>query len=155
MKIYEEIGELPLWKAVIVSIVVIGILSLAIEELFIGKIFSNLDKGITGFEKIANEEKNEIDRDYKAFDEKAAYDDAMYEINGMMLNQFIGEPDYLRTCNLLQMQKKLEKLNILPFVKKNDYVQGFLASRINLIKSQIANDIAKHKFNPKQCDEAN
>lgn len=154
MKIQEEMGNLPVWKVVIIFLLAISLLFFVVEELFIGRIFSVLNKGITHFEKIAKEEKDEIDRDYDEFDEKEAYDHAMYEINGMMMNnyQFIDKPRYMRTCNVLLMQKKLEKLYELPFVKKRDYVQGLLASRINLIKKEIDSEIEKYHFDPDKCD---
>lgn len=75
MRIRENIGRLAVWKAAVILFLLISIFLMGIEELFVSRIFNLIDRSINHFERIFNEESNEIDQDFKQFNEQQAKED--------------------------------------------------------------------------------
>lgn len=74
MLLREKIMKLPLWKAVVLIFFVGFLFVIAIEEVFISKIFAVMGKMINQFENEEKEEKKDWDayeKSYEAFNKKS------------------------------------------------------------------------------------
>jgi hypothetical protein len=153
MTIREKIGKLPVWKVAITLCLILTFLIAGIEEIFISRVFSFADRMITVFEKEKKEDMNEIDRDYQAFNERQEYDQAEYNITGFDLKSPIGLPQQDYVCHYAIMNKKLEKLYQLAYVKKNIEIRQYITHRIANNKKLIDEEIKKGQFNSSACKD--
>lgn len=68
MSLREKIMKLPLWKAVILGLLVGFIFMAGVEKLFFGKIFSVMDSMMTRFEQEKIEDQLDLEAQEKSFD---------------------------------------------------------------------------------------
>lgn len=128
MSLREKIGNAPVWKVAIVVILVVALMGVAIEEIFVSRVFYVLDKGISYFEKQKKIDDDEWEQDRKA---SVAFDKKWQQ----------GFDDLAKKLDALDKAAKLRKLCV-KYLAHQKY-QAFLRKHEHEPKSFIAREIEK------------
>lgn len=153
MSLRESIGKLPIWKAVMILLIIFFFMLVGIEEIFVSRIFSILERSIVHFEKVFKEEAKEVDSDYQKFNERQEYDSAVSALNSFEMFEHHRTPRQEYFCGYKTINNKLEKFYDLAYVKRNEFVRTWITQQIVENKKMMDKAIDKGEFDPSKCKE--
>jgi hypothetical protein len=151
MNIRERIGQLTAWKVFLVVILALMIALLAVEKIFISKVFNLIDHTIDRFELVFKNENKEIDDDYKNFNEEEEYNRARSEINAMYIKEWMGDPKQVYVCSIQRRVSKMRKLLELPYVQHRQYITENWNHEITSYQIWINKYVDEGLFDPEKC----
>jgi hypothetical protein len=98
MSLYEKFLKMPVWKVLIIIAMVFFMFMVMIEELFIGRVFSLMDKGATYFEKIKAEDLDDLEEDRRDFARRQKEDNERYQKSIAEQNEKFRKDDIQSYC---------------------------------------------------------
>lgn len=152
MNIREQIGKMPIWKALVIIFLAFTFMAIIFEEIVLSKITHLFDKSITQFDKTFKEESNEVKNDYQSFDERQEYDKAESDINSMILTERhvdLSNQDYV--CFYKKLNRELTKLYTLAYTKHHPSTHQYITDYINRNNKFMEEMAAKGAFDAKKC----
>lgn len=155
MNIREKVGQLPAWKAGLLVMLSVGLIVIGVEEYCINKIFSVMIKFVTNFEVQFDDDIKDMEDDYKEFNETQEYDKAKSDLLRFKLNQKTDGANHTQEfyCAYLTMNRKLESLYNLTYVKHHDETRQSIALEIEQNKKFITAASDKEIFDISQCED--
>lgn len=155
MNIREKIGQMPAWKAAMLTILSVGLIVISIEEYCINKLLSVMNKLVANFEVQFSDDAKDMENDYKEFNETQEYDKAKSDLLHFKLNQKTDSANHTQEfyCAYLTMNKKLESLYSLAYVKHHDETRQSIALEIEQNKKFITAASDKKIFDISQCKD--
>jgi len=151
MTIKEAILAMPVKKAALLAACLIIVFLFLVQSLFINQVFSIINKSVTHFERIAKADKNEVDKDFREFDEQRAYDRQMTDHNSDRLQLSILASPQEEGCYHLKNIKRFEALQTFTYVKHSEAARNNIQSELRESRDAIKVLKEKNEFDPALC----
>lgn len=160
MTFRERIGKFPVWKAAIVSILIFVFLLAAIEEIFVSRVFSIMDKSILYFEREKKKESDEWEKDEKAnaeFNKKwqQGFDELDKKLtainNDTKQHHYCLEYLQIHEAKAYLREHQNDPKNIIVKSWEKDQNERFTAEGKSYRLIDLENAIKNKEFDPTKC----
>jgi hypothetical protein len=162
MSLRERIGNKPVWKVAIVVILAFAFMLLAIEEVFVSRIFLVLDSTISHFEKQKKIEDDEWEKDRKASAEFNKKWQQGFDDLAKKLDKLDKAAKLRKLCVKYLTHKKYEEFLIKHEHEPKDFISREIEKDIKEREAlygkphdviEVENAIKNKEFDPSQCKE--
>ena len=154
MRLKDAFLEMPVKKAAVLVVFAILLVMFVVQALFINQVFTIINRSVTRFEHMANEDKRELANDLREVDEEIAYNRARSAYEKDISNLPHDASPQVRGCHHMKIIERLEAMHNLPYVKQYKFAHDAVENHLFDSHEAVNMALERQQFDPMLCEKS-